>query len=130
MPSKTLEDKVDDLTRVMASLEQQVQALKGQFDGINSEKGDLVREVASSGRLLAVIEQQLKDLRGWKDGFGSIDQLKIDLAVARNELDDLKMWQGEVKKQKDEWGRRLWALISSIIVALTGWALGYFSRPK
>ena len=130
MPSKTLEDKVDDLTKLVAPLEQQVQALKGQFNGITSEKADLAREVGSSGRSLGVLEHQLKDHRGWNDGFGSVDQLKIDLAIARKELDELKRWQDEVKKQKDEWGRRLWALISSIIVALTGWTLGYFSRPK
>ena len=125
-----MEDKVDDLTKLASGLVEQMRAFEGRLEGSASHQAEVSREIGSFGKSLAVIEQQLKDLRSWKDGFGSVDQLKIDLALLRKELDELKRWQEEVKKQKDEWGRRLWALFSAIVVALIGWAIGYFSRPK
>jgi hypothetical protein len=70
----------------------------------------------------------LQSLRGFD--FGTIDQRKTDLALARKDLEDLKHWQEQVKSRKDEWGKRIWGLIAAIIAALVGWALGYFSRPK
>ena len=128
MPSKTNEDKIDELTKLVSGLVEQFRALDGQLSGVVAEKGELSKEVASFGKTLAVVEQQLKDLRGWKDGFGTIDQLKIDIALIRKEQDEFKKWQEEVKKQKDEWGRRFWALIGPLLGATVGWALGYFLR--
>lgn len=130
MPSKTLEDKVDDLTKLVAGHVEQFRALDGQLSGIVAEKGELAKELAAFSKSLVVIEQQTKDLRGWKEGFGTIDQLKVDLALLRKEIEDLKKWQEEVKKQKGEWGRRLWALAGPLLGATVGWALAYFSRPK
>jgi septal ring factor EnvC (AmiA/AmiB activator) len=104
--------------------------VRRQLSGFSAEKAELTKELAACGRILAVLEQQMKDLRAWKDAFGPIDQAKIDLAVARKDLDDLKAWRERSKDQKDEWGKRIWALIAAIIVATVGWALVYFSRPK
>ena len=130
MPSKTNEDKIDELTKLVSGHVEQFRALDGQLSGIVAEKGDLAKEVAAFGKALAVFEQQLKDLRGWKEGFGTIDQLKIDLALLRKEIEELKKWQEEVKKQKDEWGKRLWALVGPLLGATVGWALAHFSRPR
>jgi hypothetical protein len=79
MPSKTLEDKVEDLTKLVAGHVEQFRALDGQLSGIVAEKGELAKELAVFGKSLVVIEQQTKDLRGWKEGFGTIDQLKVEL---------------------------------------------------
>jgi hypothetical protein len=130
MPSKTNEDKIDDLTRLVSGLVEQFRALDGELSGVVAEKGELAKEVGSFGKSLAVFEQQVKDIRVWKDGFGTIDQLKIDIALLRKETEELKKWQEEVKKQKDEWGRRLWALTGPLLGAVVGWALAYFSRPR
>ncbi len=131
MPSRTLEDKVDDLTKLVATLTQQVRTLEDQLNGTVTERADLAREVGSNGRSLAVFEQQLKELRGWKDGFGSVDQLKIEQALIRHELNEFKKWQDEIKKQDDETGRRIWTLISGIIIALVALIAGYYLRvPK
>lgn len=129
MPSKTNEDKIDELTKIVSELVAQFRALDGQLAGMVAEKGELSKEVASFGKLLAVLDQQIKDLRGWKDSFGSFDQLKVELALVRKEIEDLKKWQEEVKKQKDEWGKRIWALVGPLLGATVGWALGYFSKP-
>jgi len=128
MPSRTLEDKVDDLTKLVATLTQQVRTLEAQLDGITTERADLAREVGANGRSLAVLEQQLKELRGWKDGFGSVDELKVEQALTRHDLEELKKWQEEIKKQTDEWSRRIWTLISGIIIALVSLAVGYYLR--
>ena len=95
-----MEDKVDDLTKLVAGHVEQFHALDGQLSGIVAEKGELAKELAGFGKSLVVIEQQTKDLRGWKEGFGTIDQLKVDLALLRKENEDLKRWQEELKKQK------------------------------
>ncbi len=93
MPSKTNEDKIDDLTKVVSGHVEQLRAVDGRLDVIVSEKTKLVREVAAFGKLLAVIEQQLKDLREWRDSFGTIDHLKVELALMRKETEELKKWQ-------------------------------------
>ena len=129
MPSKTNEDKIEELTKLVAGHVEQFRAIDGQMGGIVSEKGELAKELSAFGKSLAVLEQQIKDFRVWKEGFGTIDQLKIDLALLKKENEDLKKWQAEVKAQKDEWGKRIWALTGPLLGATVGWALAYFSRP-
>lgn len=129
MPSKTLEDRVDELTKLAHGLAEQVRALDGQLSGVVSEKAGLGQEVSGISKMLAVVEQKLLDLRAWKDSFGTIDQIRIDNALLRKEVEELKKWQDEVKKQKDELGRRLWGLAAPIVGAIVGWLLGYLSRP-
>jgi hypothetical protein len=130
MPSKTNEDKIDDLTRLVSGHVEQLLAVDARLDVIVAEKSELAREVVAFGKLPAVFEQQLKDLRGWRESFGTIDQLKVDQALMRKETEELKKWQDEVKSQKDEWGKRIWALAGQILAVAVGWALGYFSRPR
>jgi hypothetical protein len=130
MPSRTNEDRIDDLTKLVAGHVEQFRALDGQLSGIVAEKAELAREVGAYGKSLAVFEQQLKDLRGWRDSFGTIDQLRVDLALVRKEIGELKTWQDDVKKKSGEWGKRFWALFVALLVAAAGWALGYFFRPR
>jgi chromosome segregation ATPase len=134
MPSKTLEDRVDDLTKLAHGIAEQVRALAGQLGGVSTEKAELAREVTNIGKNIAILEQQLKDLRAWKDGFGTIDQVKIGHALLQKEVDALKKWQEEVKQQKSEISRRLWALagpiLGAVVGAVVGWFLGYMSRPR
>jgi hypothetical protein len=73
MPSKTNEDKIDDLTKLVSGHVEQLRAVDGRLEVIVAEKAELAREVAAFGKSLAVFEQQLKDLRGWKESFGTID---------------------------------------------------------
>ncbi len=130
MPSRTNEDKIEELTKFAASVNQQIQALDGQLKGFVGDKAEIGKEISAVGKTLVVLEQQLKDLRIWKESFGSIDQVKIENALLRKELEDLKKWRDEVKAKKDEWGKRLWAMAGPLVGAIAGWALGYFSRPN
>lgn len=81
MPSKTNEDKIDELANLASGFQQQIRALDAQVSGLVAEKADLFKEVGASGKNLEVVKHQVLDLRIWKDSFGTIDQLKIQIAL-------------------------------------------------
>ena len=130
MPSRTNEDKIDELTKMVSGHVEQLRAIEGRLDVIVAERADLAREVVAFGKSLAVFEQQLKDIRGWKESFGTIDQPKVELALMRKRdlgAEDVagrgreaegRMGQADLGDGwTDPWGDgRLGA--------------GYFSRPK
>ena len=46
-----------------------------------------------------------------------------ELALLKREVEELKKWQEDVKKGKEEWGRRLWLIVPAVLAVLISNAL-------
>jgi hypothetical protein len=114
MPSRTLEDKVEDLTKLTARLEVWV-------DNLVEQTGILSRDVREQNTALAALQQQLTDLLRLRDQLREIEDLKRSMAVLQHIVEDLK-------KTKEEWGRRFWTLLGPLLGAVVGVLLGYYLR--
>ena len=106
MARKTDGEKIDELKDAVAQL---TERLQNGIDDLNSFE-DKLTELARS----------LADLRR---------EDEKDIALLKRELEELKKWKDEQKKEHDEWGRRAWAfgpnvigaVVSGIIAALVAY---------
>ncbi|HBI41389.1 MAG TPA: hypothetical protein DDY78_00845 [Planctomycetales bacterium] len=121
MPSRTLEDKVEELTKLEAAHGQQLQGLQEALIRAAAERSDAIRSIGELKIAVVRLEHQVGELTQWKAEIGSLADLKTDLTILRRDVDKLE-------KTKEEWSRRVWALAGPILGAAVGWALGYFSR--
>jgi hypothetical protein len=121
MPSRTLEDKVEDLTKLVATHAQLLQTLQEALKGTVSEHSE-TGKVLSDLRTCAVrLEQQIAELSRWKAEVGSLSDLRTETAILRRDVDRLE-------QAKEEVGRRFWAMAGPIIGAVVGVVLGYFLK--
>ncbi|HYH64214.1 MAG TPA: hypothetical protein VD866_05905 [Urbifossiella sp.] len=78
------------------------------------------------------IAKQLEATEKAADALGLAHQQTVDrvtelriayeatLAVTRKELDDLRKWKDDQKKEREEWARRVWAFGPSVLGAVVG----------
>jgi chromosome segregation ATPase len=121
MPSRTLEDKVEDLTKLAATLTEQVGNLQKEIKSISIDGAALGRGMADLRTNVALLERQSAEWKFIKDQLEILAALKITIALIEQNVEELK-------KTKEEWSRRVWALAGPILGAVVGVLLGYFLR--
>jgi septal ring factor EnvC (AmiA/AmiB activator) len=95
-----LGDKVDELQRHVATLIAQMGQVLKSLDGVfDAQRGT---------------EQDLAALKR---------EFEREIALLRREIDDVKKWKEDLKKDRDERSRRLWAFGPSIVAALISGAI-------
>jgi chromosome segregation ATPase len=128
MGGTTPTEKVHELSKIVATLSAGVDALRAELKGVAAEQSKSTDGLTHFKTNLAVLEQRLIELKSRNDSFGSLEDLKVKLALIGKDIEELKKWQEDARKQKDEWGRRLWALAGPVLAAITGVLLGYYLR--
>jgi chromosome segregation ATPase len=127
MPGKTHSDKIDDLYRLVYTLTEQAEELRRDLDRADEEIREAgveaVREAAEARKvaadaLAAARKDFANDLTELRK---TVDQLRIDHAVQRRDLDDLRT-------NRDEWGRRLWGMAQLLIGAAVGGVITYLVK--
>ena len=106
MARKTDGEKVDELKDAVALLTERLQNTVDDLQSFEDKLSELARGLA--------------DLRR---------EDEKEIALMKRELEDLKKWKDEQKKEHDEWGRRVWAfgpnvtgaIVSGIIAALVAY---------
>jgi predicted RNase H-like nuclease (RuvC/YqgF family) len=106
-----LGDKVDELQRSVATLTERLDNARKWLDRLD----DSYEENA----------HHLADVRRENERV---------IALLQREVEELKKWKDDKKKQDDEWSRRLWAfgpnLLAAVIGGLIAAAIAYFiKRP-
>src|SRR5438034_6305829 len=107
MPSRTLEDRVAELTKITATLQTQVDSLDGAVGGIDSDVAELHRAISELKTNCAVLNEQINEFKAWRQALGPIGDLRIDIALHKRDLDELNKWKEETKKEKQEWDRKV-----------------------
>jgi len=102
-----LGDKVEELQRNMATVMERVDSARKSLRIIDNEHKE-------SARLIA-------DLRR---------EFEKEMALVKRELEEIKKWREEQKKEHDESQRRLWAfgpnVVGAIISGIIAAAVAYF----
>ena len=119
MAAKTNTEKIDDLLALTANLSSRLDVHDEQIKGIveGLKKGADTTEGHTSK--ITVIEQQLVlvDLKGCAAAITVIEQ---ELVAFKKDLESLKSWKDEQKKERDEFWRRAWALLPNLLAAVVG----------
>jgi len=122
MEGKTPTEKIHYLSNLVASLSEKVSALEGAIKSQVSDHSRTTQALGELKNMVVRIEAQVVELQRWKGEIGPpLMDFRTDLAVLKQNVDELK-------KVKEEWSRRVWAMAGPILGAVVGWALGYFSR--
>jgi chromosome segregation ATPase len=91
MPRKTDGEKIDELEKGFATLTERLDHLRKD---LNTAGIDLANAVKA------------------------FTDFKTDLAVLKKDLEALRQWKDELKKEKDEHSRRLWSFGPNIVGAI------------
>ena len=93
---------------------ERVSALERLVEGLTARLASLVKEVDAL------------DDRGSEAG-KELVALKRDfdreVALFKREVEELKKWQDDAKKEKEEWGRKLWMILPPVLAVLISNAL-------
>src|SRR4051794_26324655 len=114
MPSRTLSDKVDEPGRLLTAVSTKRKSLEADVASLDSEHGGTASGLAEIKTVFARIENQIAELHRFRD---ELSGLKAEVSVQRRDLDELR-------KTREEWSRRLWALAGPVIGALVGVVVG------
>ena len=121
MPSRTLEDKVEELLKLTTALDEQVDRAQKDIKDVGTEQANLSQEVASLKTRMALLERQAMEWGHIKEEVATLRDLKIPIALLERAVDELT-------RTKEEWSRRFWAMAGPILGAVVGVLLGYFLR--
>lgn len=91
MPRQTDGDKIDNLEKVYATLIERVDNVRDDLKRVDLAGGDMAKELR---------------------------ELKTEFALLKKEVDGLRVWKDEQKKEKDEHTRRLWAFGPNVVGAI------------
>lgn len=101
----TQAEKIEELTRTVAMLVERVDAIQAELRrDTQRHEGELQRQMDRHDTLARAVEET-----------------RTSAAVLRRDVDELH-------KARDEWGRRLWALLSPLVGVLVGVLLTYLFR--
>lgn len=98
-PSRTLVDKVEDLTKLAATHEERLGALDAALESMATNWGTI------------------------KETLG---EMKINAALLQREIVEFTKWKDDVKKGSEEWGRRAWAVLPPVIAVILSCLLTFF----
>ena len=102
MPSRTLEDKVEELTKLTASLDTSGTLLRAEFKGSAAHHAQTDKALADFQTSVALLGQQIAELNAWRAQLRFLDDMRVEVAVHRRDLDELRQWREEGRKKQEE----------------------------
>lgn len=109
------------MSKLVTTLTQQVSNLHNEIKAVGAGHSDTVKTVIELKTNLALIGQQITQLQALSLQPDLVAAQKTQIALIERDVEDLK-------KAKDEWGKRIWAMAGPIFGAVIGVILGYFLR--
>jgi hypothetical protein len=116
-----LEDKVDELSKLVAALQEQVTGSRAETKELLGKQSEMGKEAAELKTSMALLERQAIEWGQIKEEIATLRDLKIPIALLDRAVEELK-------RTKEEWSRRFWAMAGPILGAVVGVLLGYFLR--
>jgi hypothetical protein len=118
MPRKTDGEKIDDLLVKTAALDARLIGHDQQFETL-SELVKKAQDIAGVHlEKITSVEKEVIVLVDLKGRVGAIASIREDLVAIKKDLDGLKSWKDEQKKERDEAARRKWAFGPNLVAAL------------
>lgn len=121
MPGKTQGDKIDEAFVIVDTIAVRLDSVNRDLESITAAHAQTLKTVGDVNTAVAVSKQQIDELNRWKADLGPIADLKSEMALLRRDIEELR-------KSRDEWGRRIWAMTGPLLGAVVGAILGYYLR--
>ena len=83
MASRTLGDRVEDLTKLCATFAEQLKAINGAFSVSTDENAETARAVVELKTTVALLNRQLVELAPLKDSLGTLGDFKTEIALSK-----------------------------------------------
>lgn len=121
MPSRTLEDKVEELTKLTAAHREQIGNARERIQEIIAQQAGITQGLAELKTEVALLRQQFGEVKQLKEQLEALSSLKVNVAILERTVEELK-------QTKEEWSRRFWAMLGPILGAVVGVVSGYYLR--
>jgi hypothetical protein len=117
--AKSAAEIASELAGTIATLGQRLDAIESTIGELGQRHGTTAVEVTEATKQCAVIKEKIEAINKWKDEIGSLNDMKVQLAVVRRDVDELR-------KSKDAVVQRIWNIIGPLAGAAGGFALTYY----
>jgi chromosome segregation ATPase len=121
MSGRTQGEKLDELGQFVATLTARLDSVQGEATDLTEKHDATRRELAALQTAVARVEQRLTEVDAIKAELAALGEQKVEIALLKRDVEELK-------KARDESGRRLWMLAAPIAGALVGVLVGYLLR--
>ena len=115
---RTNTQRIEDLESLTANLSARLDvhdfALKNLTDLLTRAE----QSVSAATVRLAVVDVQVTDIGTLKVAIENLRGLEMELALLRKDVEGLKSWKEDVKKERDEASRRRWAFGPNVVAAI------------
>jgi len=96
-----------------------VTILQAEFKESIAHHARTDKALADLNTSLALLGQQIAELNAWKAQLRFLDDVRVEVAVQRRDLDEMRQW-------RQERSRKLWLILPPVLAALlssllTGW---------
>jgi hypothetical protein len=108
---ETLEDRAANMGARLDVLDTQIEGIK-----VVLQKGAEDTEAHTSR--ITIVEQQILVLPDLKTALAAITSVEKDILALRKDLESLGKWKEEMKKEREESTRRLWAFGPNLVAAI------------
>jgi phage shock protein A len=89
----------------------------------------LTDKVDELSKLAAMLTERVDTLRKQADGTAAeLSRAGSEAAAMKTQVALVQQEVQELKKGREEWGRRLWMILAPLVAAVIGSLLGYYLR--
>jgi hypothetical protein len=122
MPGRgpTNSEKIARLEEITSNINLQLQALEFQIKVVLEEQKIGGQTAENHSVKIVEVEKTLLVLQESKGSQQAISDIQKTLVSIAKDLEKLTHWKDELKKEKDETARRLWAFGPNLVAALIG----------
>jgi hypothetical protein len=112
-------------TQRIEALESQAASVSARLDGYDIKINGIIEALKRGTEVterhtstITVIEQRLLVLVDMKHSLAEIVAIRLELVALKKDLENRTKWKEDLKKERDEAGRRLWAFGPNLLAAI------------
>jgi hypothetical protein len=138
MAGKTNTDRIEVLEDLTSNLAARLDVHDVHIKGLSDLFTKGTETTANHSSKIVVIEERLLVLADFKNCIAAVTVVEKDIVAIKKDLESLRGWKDDLKKERDESSRRLWAFgpnllaafISGLISLGTALLVLWLNKPK
>jgi hypothetical protein len=124
--AKSPTQRLNEHDALLVEINGMIDILRQEAAGMRVEQQQTASSVAGFETAIEALGVKVTQLQAWKDSIGSFADMKAEIAVLKERIDDLKGWKDDQKRRSEEWGRKLWMIVPVLIGVILTFLLGYY----
>jgi chromosome segregation ATPase len=118
MAGKTNTERIEALEDKVTRLLTRLKLNDLQIEGISESLKKSTEAAERHTSTITVIEQKLLVLVDTKQFLADVGAIRLELVALKKDLESLGKWKDELKKEREETARRLWAFGPNLLAAI------------